>query len=558
MTLMPHQVGAIEGGPGGPGVIALLRLRDKDGVKLHRRLLVIAATGTGKTNIFMELARRAHAKTGKPSLFVVHRKGLMEQGAEAGREFGLVVGYEHGKRSGIDMIEPPQLVVSTVQTMATRLERYGKDHFASVFIDEAHFALGSDHRAIVDYFDCPTIGATATPDRGDGLKLSEVFTEVAYCYDIPNGQADGWLVPIVAEPVLIPQMELDRIASRGGDLAADELSEEIQRAAVLNAIASALVDKAGRRPTIVFTPDVASAHAMAVAIRKYTTAGALAGDGGMSEDELAAVLREFDEGRCQFLVCCEIWSTGFDRRKIACVAMARPTTARSFYTQCVGRGTRVDPADRAAFYTAATAQERKWLIAQSAKRDVLVLDFYGNTTRHSLACPLDTLGERLPPELRVLAFKEMDGKKTIEEAVAEARKKLAAEVERMAAVNDLQYRTMRVNAFDPIKALGSKAKGDPRGEVSTSGQCAALKKFGVKRPEDYSKKEAGRLLKTLSERAKAGLCALWQFEELEKAGVPTETLRDMTFEEASTLLTEYRRNKQQRPRRWLLEPRLIS
>lgn len=557
VVLMPHQVAAIEGGPGGPGVRALLLGRGQD-KKRHKRVLIVAATGTGKTNVFNELARRGHEKTGKPALFVVHRKGLMRQGAASAEEFGLRVAFEHGSETGSGLLEQPHLVVSTVQTMATRLDRYEPGHFSGIFIDEAHFALGSDHRAVMDYFECPVIGATATPDRGDAVGLTEVFSGVAYRYDIPDAQADGWLVDIRADRVLIPQMELDRVSIRGGDFNAAELAEEIQRAGVITAIASALVQRAGRRPTIVFTPDVASAHAMAVAIRKYTAAGALAGDGSMREDELDGILREFDEGRCQFLVCCEIWSTGFDRRKIACVALARPMTerGRGLLCQMVGRGTRPDPVDKLAFYTAKTPADRKRLIAESPKRDVLVLDFYANTQRHSLACPIDILGAALPPELRLAAIEEMRPDRSLQEALEEARRKLIEATERMDAVNDLRFRTVAAAVFDPIKALGSASRGDPRGERATEGQCKALSKFGIKDPAHYSKKEAGRLLKTLAERAKAGLCSLRQFEDLERAGVPVKTLREMSRDEAASLLTEYRSNRQRRPDRWMLDPRL--
>src|SRR5690606_7555906 len=84
-----------------------------------------------------------------------------------------------------------------------------------------------------------------------------------------------------------------------------------------------------------------------------------------------------------------IATEGFDDPGIGLVVMARPTKSRALYSQCIGRGTRplnglVDGLD--------TADERRAAIAGSAKPNVLVLDFVGNSGRHKLVHATDVLG----------------------------------------------------------------------------------------------------------------------------------------------------------------------
>ena len=45
-----------------------------------------------------------------------------------------------------------------------------------VVIDEAHHALAATYRSVIDHFKpILLLGVTATPDRGDGKGLAEIF-----------------------------------------------------------------------------------------------------------------------------------------------------------------------------------------------------------------------------------------------------------------------------------------------------------------------------------------------------------------------------------------------
>ena len=65
-----------------------------------------------------------------------------------------------------------------------------------VFIDEAHHATADSYRAVLGHFSAWLLGVTATPDRSDRVPLGEVFSTVAFEYDMRTAIRDGWLCPI--------------------------------------------------------------------------------------------------------------------------------------------------------------------------------------------------------------------------------------------------------------------------------------------------------------------------------------------------------------------------
>src|SRR5262249_25782210 len=136
-------------------------------------------------------------------------------------------------------------------------------------------------------------------------------------------------------------------------------------------VARATTEAAGERKTLVFAATIQHAETLALALEQFTDPARVLVLSG--EDKLGARregLRRFAKGDVQFLVNCMLFTEGFDLPEIECVAMARPTKSRALYAQMIGRGTR----------TAA------------GKSDLLVIDFAGNSGRHTLINVLDVLG----------------------------------------------------------------------------------------------------------------------------------------------------------------------
>lgn len=340
-----------------------------------RRQLLVAATGLGKTVMFCALAERRGGRT----LILAHRDELVQQAAAKVAEVWPTadVGIVKAERDEVTA----QVVVASVQTLAreSRLERlvaaYEDDRlllghvdpFGLVVVDEAHHAAAESYRRILDRLRVGEdtgpllLGVTATPDRGDGQGLDDLFDEVVAAYDILWGIRSGFLSDLRGIRVTLDDLDLSAVRVSRGDYQAGDAGRALQDAGSAPAVVRAWQEHAAGRPTLVFTPTVALAAEMAA---EFVGAGITAAyvSGETPLDDRRRILADFAAGRISVLANCAVLTEGYDEPSVACVVIARPTKSRALYTQMVGRGTRRHP----------------------DKVDCLVLDVVGATAQHSL------------------------------------------------------------------------------------------------------------------------------------------------------------------------------
>ena len=326
-----------------------------------RRPLLQLPTGTGKTVMFPELGRRR----GGRMLIIAHRAELLDQArdklllADPTAEVGTV-------KADRDEHTAP-IVVASVQTLSRpeRLQRVTPD-FTTVIVDEAHHATAESYGRLLEHFgsfadDGPlTLGVTATPERGDGTGLDEVFEEIVYQRTILSMIREGYLCDLRAVQVRL-KADFSGLHTRAGDFIEREVEELMLAADAPGHVVAAYQAHAAGRKALAFTPTVALAHEMADC---FSAAGipAEALDASTSADERKAILARFREGKTRIIPNCAILTEGYDEPSIECIIVARPTKSRPFYQQMIGRGTRTYP----------------------SKKDCLILDVVGATTRHDL------------------------------------------------------------------------------------------------------------------------------------------------------------------------------
>lgn len=336
------------------------------------RQLGVAATGLGKTVIFCALAERMNCRT----LVLAHRDELIEQAVAKMREvwpeasIGVVKAERNETRHDV--------VVASVQTLA-RASRLAKllpgdgvlsgmvEPFGLVVVDEAHHTAADSYRRILDGLSAGKVGGplvlgvTATPDRGDGKGLDDLFDEIAWNYDLLWGIRMGYLCDIRGLAVKVDTMNLDNVKVRRGDYDQGQAGAEMMRADAPRHIVNAWMEHALGRRTIVFTPTVAMAEAVAA---EFAVVSAKVGfvSGTTPLDERRAVLAAYGRGDIDVICNCAVLTEGFDEPRTDCIVVARPTQSRALYTQMIGRGTRRHP----------------------DKADCLVLDVVGASAEHSL------------------------------------------------------------------------------------------------------------------------------------------------------------------------------
>jgi len=140
----------------------------------NRRLVWCMPTGAGKSTVCSRFVK-ACVKNQKRVLFFVHSKELVQQ-------FALRLSGQFHISSGIIMagVTPNRsklVQVASVQTLVRR-EAPPAD---VVIIDETHRAKANTYRKVIEqYPDAIIIGLTATPFRGDGKGLSDIFETIVH------------------------------------------------------------------------------------------------------------------------------------------------------------------------------------------------------------------------------------------------------------------------------------------------------------------------------------------------------------------------------------------
>lgn len=509
------------------------RKRIDEALARDRSTLLVMGTGLGKTQVFASVIK-AHQG---PTLVLAHRDELVIQARHRIEQMtGGMVEIEQGEwRSS----PRANIVVGSVQSFnQERLDRLGKHRFRLIVGDEAHIFLAPTYRRALEWFeDASVLGVTATPDRGDEKALGQVFDSVAYVFDIEDGVNSGYLVPIRGRQVVLADIQLDRVeagrGTHGKDLLSASLDEEMIKV-VGGVVAETLRLEPGRQG-IAFFPGIRSAELAAHRFNALLPGSARFLCGATHPDERRQVIDDFRAGRFRYLCNVQIATEGFDCPPVSLIIQARPTLSRARYAQTVGRGTRVLPGVVDNYPHEGEADLRKAAIAASDKKDLVVLDFVGNSSKHSLVGLEDMLGGNYTESEVKEAKKHLgEGTRDPQKALLEARRQMADAAKAKVRVK------ANVRDFDPFHVfeLGDEQRYAHRfGEKPASeAQVAVLQKLGVPDEElrDLSKVAAGKLLKVCAERRRKGLCTYRQLRQLKRFGV-TET--NIPFAKASDALT---------------------
>jgi superfamily II DNA or RNA helicase len=254
-----------------------------------QRVVLVLPTGGGKTRTGGELAIRAVSK-GLGVLWLAHRSELISQSAAALRELVAspsIVGIIAASSDEEPNLNAP-IVVASVQTLLARNLRPRAD---LIIADEAHhFAADTFSALLAAYPDARVVGLTATPQRGDGRALSDVFDGIVVGATVAQLTELGHLVP--AE-----QISHER-PLKGVDLAPNLPVEQYKL-------------RANGTQAILFARDVEQAEIFAKAFNDAgIPAGCVRGDGDWSERE--SMIERFKSNELRVLSNVYVLTEGFD------------------------------------------------------------------------------------------------------------------------------------------------------------------------------------------------------------------------------------------------------
>ena len=327
ITLRPYQQEALD---------AINSFYDKG---INRQLIVLP-TGAGKTVIFSHLPKVK--QNSLPMLVLAHRSELLIQAKEkiSWSNPHLDIQIEQGE----NVAGYSDVVVASVPTLgraeSQRILKYPKDYFKSIVVDEAHHAAAPTYRRILDYFQPDyTLGVTATPQRSDNTRLTEVFDEIVYYKTIQDLIEEGYLCPLVGYRIKT-NTDISGVATHEGDYVISQLEDAIDNPERNAAIVAAYNNLVPGSKAIVFCAGVKHANNVAASFNSSKVkAEVVLGD---TEENLRKdILQRFKENRTTVIVNVGVLTEGFDEPSVQTIILARPTRSTLLYTQIVGRGTRL-------------------------------------------------------------------------------------------------------------------------------------------------------------------------------------------------------------------------
>jgi len=302
--------------------------------------LVVLPTGSGKTVVFSHLPHVI--KDCLPMLVLAHRGELLVQAKDKilWSNPHLDVQTEKAEHTA-DLCD---VVVASVPTLgrsdSVRINKYPKDYFKTIIVDEAHHAAAETYRRILNYFQPNLLlGVTATPQRSDSVRLNDVFDEIVYYKNILDLIQEGYLCRLVGYRVKT-DTDISEVETSHGDFITSQLEDTINTPYRNAVVVSSYMEIAKNKKALVFAVGIQHAKDLAASFAKAGTSVRIV-LGDTPEQERTKIFEDFRNGLVKVVVNVGVLTEGFDEPSVEVIILARPTRSSLLYTQIVGRGTRL-------------------------------------------------------------------------------------------------------------------------------------------------------------------------------------------------------------------------
>ncbi len=341
--------------------------------KGQNRLLLVMATGTGKTYVAFQIIWRLW-KTGhkKRILFLADRNILVDQARTNDfKPFGAAL----TKITNRQVDKSYEIYLSLYQAVTGNEEesniykQFSRDFFDLIVVDECHRGSAAEEsawREILEYFSSATqIGLTATPKETKDVSNIDYFGEPIFSYSLRQGIDDGFLAPFkvvrldIDKDVLGWRPEKDQ-RDKHGNVIEDRIynQRDMDRTLVLDQRTRLVAQKITgflkatdpMAKTIVFCEDIDHAERMRQALvnenaeqvaknAKYVMR--ITGDSPEGKAELDNFI--LPEERYPVVVTTsKLLNTGVDAQTCKLIVLDQRIESMTTFKQIIGRGTRIN------------------------------------------------------------------------------------------------------------------------------------------------------------------------------------------------------------------------
>lgn len=337
------------------------------------RVLIVMATGTGKTITAFQIIHRLKASgTKKKILYLADRNILIDQtmaqdfkpfkkvmtkvqGATVDSAYEVYMALYHQLVSNEDGVEDP-------------FKQVQPTFFDLIIVDECHRGSAKDDsawRKVLEYFNSATqIGMTATPKAETGANNLDYFGEPIFTYSLLQGIQDGFLAPY---RVTNSYISIDLQGFKPDDDEKDLLGRDIaqrlyerkdigrdiaftkRREIVAKRITKMLKQIGRMTKTIVFCTDIEEAEAMRSLLvnlnadlckkdARYIMR--ITGDDNVGKKQLDNFI-DVDQPYPTVVTTSELLATGVDCKTCGLIVIDKEIGSMTEFKQIIGRGTRL-------------------------------------------------------------------------------------------------------------------------------------------------------------------------------------------------------------------------
>lgn len=305
----------------------------------HRRIMCVAPCGSGKSVIIQKIVESAALKN-STILLLVHRREIVDQLAERLRDY-------------------KNVQVLMMQTAVRRLGIMSRPDI--IIIDEAHTAMASSYRKILDHFsDSYALYFTATPRRTSGEGFHDIADDIVESVSVRWLIDNGYLADYhyYAPATLLDVAKLNTI---NGEYSGLQAAQALDKPKIYGDVLKCYHKYAEGLKTIVYCASVEHSKKTAAAFNADGIPAAHI-DGKTDKQERADIIKKFRSGEITVLTNYSLVAEGFDVPDAGCVILLRPTQSMIFHVQSSMRAMRTAP----------------------GKDHCVILDMVGNYARHGL------------------------------------------------------------------------------------------------------------------------------------------------------------------------------
>ncbi|MDN3205937.1 EcoAI/FtnUII family type I restriction enzme subunit R [Algoriphagus sediminis] len=350
--------------------------------KGQNRILLVMATGTGKTYTAFQIAWRLHkAGAVKRILFLADRNILTDQTKSGDfKPFGQDI---MTKITGRKIDKAYQVYFGIYQGLTSPEEakkafkQFSPDFFDCIIIDECHRGSASEAsawREILNYFEGAIhIGLTATPKETKDVSNMAYFGEPVYTYSLKQGIDDGFLAPYKVIRLALNiddgyRPEVGKIDQYGNEIE-DRVynNKDFDRTLVIDERTQTVANKITEflqqtdpfSKTIVFCIDTEHAERMRQAlvnanvelVKKHPNyVVRITGNDEVGKHEIERFI-DVEERLPVIATTSKLLTTGVDTKMVKLIVLEANIGSMTEFKQIVGRGTRIREQDNKVFFT---------------------------------------------------------------------------------------------------------------------------------------------------------------------------------------------------------------